>query len=218
MKVKDVMTTDVVTVEPRMPFRDVVQLLVEREISSVPVVDRSGALVGLVSEADLLPKEAFPEGRSRRALTLLADMLGGVEVRWVSRADGLTAGDVMSLEPVTVEPTDDVHAVARMLLAGGISQFPVVDHGQLVGVVARRDVLRTFLRTDGEIAADVAAELRALRHALDHEVDACVAQGAVVLEGAVRHPEDAAVLVRVVERVPGVVHVQDLLTVRDAEA
>jgi CBS domain-containing protein len=217
VKVKDIMTTDVVTVEGRVPFRDVVEQLVDRGISSVPVVDGCGALVALVSEADLLPKEAFPEGRSRRALTLLADMLAGDDVRWVSRADGLTAGDVMSLDPVTVEPTDDVRTVARMLLAGGVSQFPVVEEGRLVGIVARRDLLRTFLRTDAEIAADVSAELRALRHALDHDADACVAQGAVVLEGVVRHPEDAAVLVRVVERVAGVVHVEDLLTVRDDE-
>lgn len=216
MQVQDIMTAEVVTVEERTAFRDIVELLVQHEISSVPVIDRHGRLVGLVGESDLLSKEAFPEGRSRRAVSLIADVLGGVDVHWIVRADGLAAGDVMSLDPITVDPSTDVHTVARLMLEGAVSQMPVVAGDRLVGIVTRRDVLRTFLRGDTALAADVARELGRLEEELRHDVACEVADGAVTLRGTVRRREDAELLVRVVERVPGVVHVQDRLAVRGA--
>lgn len=214
MQAKDIMTTDVVTVEERAPFRDVVELLVEHDISSVPVLDRDGRLVGLVGESDLLSKEAFPEGRSRRALSLVADVLRGTDVRWSARADGLTAGDVMTLDPISVDPATDVHTVARRLLDDAVSQLPVVVGERVVGIVTRRDVLATFLRSDTALAADAAAELQRLDEALRRDVECRVADGAVVLRGTVRCRADAAAVVRAVERVPGVVHVQDRLVLR----
>ena len=76
MKVKDVMTADVLTVRETTPFRDIIDLLVEHRISGVPVIDADGRLRGLVTEADLMSKEAF-DLRGRRPLAVVAELISG---------------------------------------------------------------------------------------------------------------------------------------------
>lgn len=207
MHVAEVMTTAVITAGEQTAFRDLVSLLAAHSISSVPIVDADGTLVGLVTEADLLSKEAYPEGRSRRALTLLADMLGGKETRWLARADGVVAGDIMSLDPASVPPTADVHTAARLLLDGGVSQLPVVEDGRLVGIVTRRDLLRVFLRNDDAVLADTKAALRAALGEDAAAVSVTVENGLVTLTGELpQHGQDTAARTAV-EGVPGVVEV-----------
>src|SRR5436190_14004202 len=96
MKVADLMSRDVITVSPDTPFKQVVERLIERDISALPVVDHSGRLVGVVTEADLVAKSAYP-GRRHRALGLLGAFFEGRNPAWVKRASGQTAGAVMSV-------------------------------------------------------------------------------------------------------------------------
>lgn len=103
MNVRHVMTSPVVTVSPDTPFREVVRSLIEHDVSGVPVVDVSGTLVGIVTEADLISKEAFA-GRRQLLGTLSGDS------SWTYKADGVTAGDVMTHHPFVVEPDDEVGA------------------------------------------------------------------------------------------------------------
>ena len=212
MKVKDVMTTDVLTVRPDTSFKDIVELLVENRVSGVPVVDAQDRIVGLVTEADLVSKEAF-DLRHRRPLAAVAELVSGAR-RWSDKAAGLTAGQVMSDRVVTVTPRMDVRAVARKMLDLGVKRFPVVDDDDhLVGIIARQDLLRVFHRSDADIAAEIEVKLLDPMYAPEeHSVTAVVEDGVVTLLGSVRFSGELPVVVGLAANVPGVVQVDSRLT------
>jgi CBS domain-containing protein len=206
MKIKDVMTTEVVTVRADTPFKEVVELLVERRISGVPVVDADDRLLGLVTEADLMSKEAF-DLRHRRPLAAVADLISGAS-RWTGKAAGLTARDVMTDQVVTVTPSDDVHHAARRMLDLGVKRLPVVDGVQLVGIVSRQDLLRIFHRSDADIRAELEAKMASpLWAPEDHSVTALVTNGVVTLVGRVRRSGEVPVMVGLAADTAGVVAV-----------
>src|SRR4051794_21159360 len=113
--VRDVMTTDVRTVTPETPFPVIVETLLEYDISGLPVVDEDGALLGIVTEADLITKEAYDDGR-RRHLSLLRDHLVGRRPEWIGKAGARVASDLMTREVATAAPDDDLAAAARRML------------------------------------------------------------------------------------------------------
>jgi CBS domain-containing protein len=206
MKIKDVMTTDVLTVREDTPFKDIVEVLVEHGVSGVPVVDAAGHLCGLVTEADLMSKEAF-DLRHRRPLAAVAEMISGVH-RWTGKAPGLTAKEIMTDRVVVVSPGEDVHAAARRMLDLGVKRFPVVEDGRLVGIVSRHDLLRIFYRSDADIAAELEVRMaNPLYGPEDHSVTATVVDGVVTLTGSVRFSGEVPVMIGLASDVPGVVHV-----------
>jgi CBS domain-containing protein len=206
MRVGDVMTKDLVTVGPDTPFKEVVEHLVRSEVSSVPVVDAQGRLVGLITEADLISKEAY--GGGRRALGLLADVLSARDHHWVTKASGSRAANVMTTSVVVCRPDDDVRSVARRMLQRGVKRMPVVDGDTLVGIVSRRDILAMFDRPDEAIAADVGRLLEdGLNIPYDCHVGFAVADGVVTLTGDVRYGWDEPIIVTQVRDVPGVIDV-----------
>lgn len=211
MKVRDVMTPLVVTASPEMSFKQTAELLVESGVSSLPVIGPHGRLVGLVTEADLMSKEAF-DSRRRRPLAVLIDHLTGTS-RWIDKAAGLTAGEVMTTDVVTAKPGEDIRVAARRMLERGVKRLPVVEDGRLVGIVSRYDLLRLFHRQDSAIAAEIEAKLADPLYAPeDHDVKVSIEDGVVTLEGQVRLEGEDAVVRGLAERVPGVVHVIDRVT------
>ncbi|MFO7280520.1 MAG: CBS domain-containing protein [Thermoanaerobacterales bacterium] len=148
MKVRDVMTTAVVTVGPEATFAEVVDTLLDNDVGGVPVVDGAGRLLGMVTEADLVAKEAYGD-RPRRALGLVVDYLRGHDPQWVRKAAGSTARELMTMAPVTVAPGDDLAVAAQFMLEFRHARLPVVEDGRLVGIVARQDLLEA-LRASGE--------------------------------------------------------------------
>jgi nitroimidazol reductase NimA-like FMN-containing flavoprotein (pyridoxamine 5'-phosphate oxidase superfamily) len=113
--------------------------MLEAGVSGLPVVD-DGRLVGIVTEADLVAKEAFPQ--RRRPLELVADMAFRHENRWSKKARGLTAEAIMSRPVRTAGPDDELSAAAARMVIGGVKRLPVVDdQGHLVGIISRHDVL-----------------------------------------------------------------------------
>lgn len=144
MHVRDVMTDDVVTVGPDAPYREIVDRLLAHDISGVPVVDADGALVGVVTEADLVSREAYGAER-RRPLGLVLDYLRDRDPAWVRKAAGRTAGELMTRVVTTASPDDELRVTARVMLESGHKRLPVVGaDGRLVGIVARRDLLATL--------------------------------------------------------------------------
>jgi len=211
MKVKDVMTTDVLTVREDTSFKDTVELLVENRVSGAPVIDEEGRLVGLVTEADLVSKEAF-DLRHRRPLAAVFELVAGVS-RWSDKAAGVTARDVMTDRVVTAVPGESVRSVARRMLDLGVKRLPVVEDGRLVGIISRQDLLRIFHRTDADIAAEINAKLASPLYAPeDHSVSAKVKDGIVTLIGSVRLSGEVPVVVGLASDVTGVVHVDNRLT------
>jgi CBS-domain-containing membrane protein len=208
VKVKDVMNKDVVVVSPRMPLKEVARVLVNRHFSGVPVVDDDGKVLGVVSEGDILVKERAPRGASsifERALE---------RETWATKHDARDAGDAMTAPAVTIGPLRSVSDAASLMLDRGVHRLPVVDvDGKLVGIVTRADLVRAFVRDDVEIEREIRDDvlLRTLWESPDH-FRVRVRGGEVTLAGKVNNADSAGILVRFVERVPGVVNIRSRIT------
>jgi len=150
-RVRDVMTQEVVTVNEHASFKDVAMLIAERRVSAVPVLDREGRVLGIVSEADLVLKEEYPEGPPERRL-----FQGRRRRQAQAKAAGVTAAELMTAPAVTIGPDASVAEAARLLHRHGIKRLPVVDPaGPLLGIVSRADLLKVFLRSDPDIAREI---------------------------------------------------------------
>ena len=203
--VKDVMTTQVVTVRRDATFKEMATALRRYRVSALPVVDDTGRVIGVVSEADLLAKAALAHPG------LVAELVHHKDVR---KAEGLTADDLMSRKAVTVSPGDSVEQAARLMHFLRIKRLPVVDSGgRLVGIVSRSDLLAVFDRPDEDIRKDIVDTMLLHEFLIDPRTfTVTVESGVVTMEGC---PETAAlgrVLVRKARHVPGVVTVRDRLT------
>jgi len=204
MKVGDLMSVEVLTTTPEAPLKEAAALLAERRISGVPVVDGNGAVVGVLSEADILVKTGGALPRSGLLGWLLEpdfDLQDKIGAR--------TVGEAMSAPAVTITPGRQVHDAAALMIAESVNRLPVVEDGALVGILTRADVVRAFTRTDAEIADEIREEI--LRRTLWLEPGAVsmdVVEGAVQIEGEVETEADAELLPVFVARVPGVVSVR----------
>ncbi|MFE9454823.1 CBS domain-containing protein [Streptomyces sp. NPDC006739] len=151
--VSNVMTQTVAAVGRRAPFKEIVQLMQDWRVSALPVIEGEGRVVGVVSEADLLPKEELRDDPDAGCLQLrqLVD---------VAKAAALTAGDLMSSPAVTVRAAATLAEAARIMAREGVKRLPVVDEAELLtGVVSRADLLKVFLRDDEDIAGEVRREI-----------------------------------------------------------
>ena len=215
MKVKEVMTPEVVTVGPEMPFKEIIDCMARSELSCLPVIDQNRSLVGIITEADLISKEAYGT-RRRRALALVSDLLSKRDHPWVAKAAGVRAADVMSKDVVVCRPRDDIRSVAKRMLERRVKRIPVMEDGRLVGIVSRHDVLAVLDRPDELIARDVE---RALVHDPDrpddHHVRFSVRDGIVTLFGDARYAWDKPVVVSIVRGIPGVIDVDSRLHHRE---
>jgi CBS-domain-containing membrane protein len=202
--VESVMTAEVVTVRPATAFRELVRLLEQHRISALPVVDDTGRLVGIVSEADLLIKEGYPHGTGD---------VGTVQAvrhhRRLGKAAGTCAAEVMAAPVITVPTGTAVADAARLMVRLGVKRLPVVDTtGALVGIVTRADLLKVFLRPDPAIRWEVEHDLvRGKLGIPAGEVQVEVRGGVVALRGELERRSQLAALVRQVQAVEGVVAV-----------
>jgi CBS domain-containing protein len=212
--VRDVMTRDPITAEPAATVKDIAHILLDRDIRCVPVVDVGDILIGVVSESDLICRGGYPTARSHH----LADFVDGLAEHrhhWSERAEGLTAGEIMTSDLVTCRPDEPVAIVTRRMLRMGVRTLPVVDNDQLVGVVSRHDLLRLFDRPDSEIRERIEQLLADPLWAPDeHSAQFTVRDGVVILRGSVRRQSDVSVLAATVRQVPGVIEVVNRLSVQ----
>jgi CBS domain-containing protein len=207
MLVEDLMTREVVSVRPDTPYKDIARRLLDADVGGVPVVDADGALVGIVTEADLVAKPTTAQTRMR-VRDRAARWLTPAGHRRARKGAATTAAGVMTTDVVTCAPSDDARTAALRMVTHDVTRLPVVDAGRVVGVVSRHDFVRSFCRPDEEICDDVIERLRSDRNRPDDfHVVVAVQDGTVVLTGDVRYPTDAPVLVEMVRQIPGVVDV-----------
>ncbi|MCC5579383.1 CBS domain-containing protein [Microtetraspora sp. AC03309] len=218
VKVKDVMTTHVASVNGNTPFKDVAEVLIAHSVSAVPVVDGEGHVIGVISEADLLRKEQFKEQYYREGYqpplrARLRHRLTEKNHSVRDTAHGDTAAELMTSPAVTIPPGASVVSAIRLMDQHGVKRLPVVDaDGVLVGVVSRQDMLRVFVRSDADLAKEVREDV--VEHSLwaeNSRIDVDVWQGVVTLTGWMARRSDAAIVVAMALRVHGVVDIVDKL-------
>ncbi len=147
LKVKDIMTKKLITVSPEMEIAHAAELLLEKSINGVPVVDRKGNLVGILCQSDLIAQE------KRLPLPSLFTLLDGFIPlssmkhleKEVQKISATTVAHAMTPNPVTVRPETSVEEVATIMVERNFHTLPVVDKGKLLGIVGKEDILKTLI-------------------------------------------------------------------------
>ncbi|MFD7973747.1 CBS domain-containing protein [Streptomyces clavifer] len=197
----EVMTHSVVTLTPATPFKEIVRLFNDNDVTAAPVVDHERVPLGVVSEADLL-----------RTTAELPDLEGRwVGVRLLSPEPGSrgseTAEELMTSPAVTARPEWNLVETARTMHEKGVKRLPVTDEtGRLVGIVSRSDLLRPFLRSDAAIREEIERDVfGATLRLVSGMIDTTVRDGVVTLTGRVDERSSIPVIERLCRSVDGVV-------------
>lgn len=215
-KIGSVMTTEVVRVGYGTPFKDVARLLAQNRISGLPVVDADEKVIGVISETDLLVRQAeapdpYRPPRRFRLPQLPRLRLGARTNR--TKAGARTAGQLMSQPAITVSADDTIAEAARTMARHKVERLPVVDEkDRLVGIVTRRDLLQVFLRPDDQIRREVVEEVLVRTMWLSPQtISISVQDGVVTLDGQLERRSEIPIAVHMTREVDGVVAVVDKL-------
>ncbi|MCZ4122753.1 CBS domain-containing protein [Streptomyces sp. H39-S7] len=211
-KIGNVMTSDVVRAVYATPFKDVALLLAHHDISGLPVVDEDDKVIGVVTETDLMFRQAK---RDNVGCQRLIGLTRGAH-RAAAKARARTAGELMSTPPVTAHAEDSIAFAARTMAQHRVERLPVLDEeNRLVGIVSRRDVLQVFLRPDSDIRREVIDEIlvRTLWRS-PQTIGVKVTDGVVTLEGRLERQSEVTIAVQLINRIDGVVGVVNHLTFR----
>ncbi len=151
LKAKNIMSRDIITVTPDTEIIRAAQIMLEKHINGLPVVDKKGKLVGIVCQSDLVTQQReFP-------LPSVFNLLGGLipitpfseYEKEINKMSAMTVVQAMTPDPVTVTIESTIEEIATLMIKKGIHTLPVLDHGELVGVIGKEDVLRTLLPKTG---------------------------------------------------------------------
>lgn len=221
MQAKDVMTSNVVSVSADATVVEIAQLLLQRNISAVPVVDDDGRPIGLVSEGDLIRRAEL--GTERKRSWWLSLLAGESEhASDYVKAHGLRASDVMTRDLVTVDVDTDLAAIATILEEKRIKRVPVVREGRIVGIVSRSNLLQGLVArgpgpepagSDDEIRTRITVELDKLSWLHPTQLNVIVTDGAAEVWGYVESQEQKEALRIAIETAGGVSDIRDHIAV-----
>jgi CBS domain-containing protein len=219
MKAKDVMTTNVISVAPDATIAEVAAVMLERNISAVPVVGADGVMEGLVSEGDLIRRTEL--GSEIKRSWWLQFLTGEAErASDYVKTHGRHARDVMSTQVVTVDEETSLADIATILEERRIKRVPVVSGGRIVGIVSRSNLLQGLVARRGAIEAVVPANDNELRNQIMEvlaelswlrptQMNVIVDKGVVEIWGYVEVKAQRKALLVAVENVPGVNEIRD---------
>jgi CBS domain-containing protein len=147
LKAKDIMATELITVTPETPVAEAAQILLEKRINGLPVLDEAGRLVGIICQSDLVAQQ------KRLPIPSVFNLLDGLIPERSSKAlekemqkiAASRVSEAMSSKPVTVSPEASLEDIATLMVNKNFHTLPVVEHGKLVGIIGKVDVLRTLL-------------------------------------------------------------------------
>jgi CBS domain-containing protein len=223
MNASDVMTVRVVTIEPDATVQTAAKLMLERGVSALPVVDKRGALVGIISEGDLIRRAET--GTDRESSWWLTFISGADELAHnFVKSHGTKVSDVMSKDVVVAKPDTPLREVARLLEANRIKRVPVVEGDLIVGVVSRANLLQALASakphapsaqpSDTELRDTIVERLSAQSWSHPSLLNPIVTDGVVDLWGMVLSPTERNAVRVLVEETAGVRGVNDHLAVR----
>ncbi len=205
-RVEDVMTRNVVSLRKNAHYKEIVQVMRNRSFSAFPVLDDHDRVIGIVSEDDLLVKEAYPAPRRAGVLSRHGDR---------AKAGGLCAAELMHRPAITISPDATVAEAARLMHTRHVKRLPVVDGPtrRLIGIVSRADLLGVYDRPDEDITKDVLEQVIEAEFVLDRlAFEVTVSDGVVTVSGPVHSEPVALSLLAAVREVDGVVAVRDRLS------
>lgn len=149
MLAKDIMTKDVITVNSKATIKEVAQILTEKKISGVPIVD-DGKLVGIVSEGDLIIKDKklhVPSFINVLDAIIYLESPKKFEEE-LKKVTAVEVKDLMTKKVVTITEDTDIEEVATIMVEKGISRVPVVRDNKIVGIVSRGDIVKSLARKE----------------------------------------------------------------------
>lgn len=219
MRARDIMTTSVVTVSPETDIAEAVKLMLDRQISGVPVIDDTGRLIGILTEGDLMRRAELDTGRQSWWINPISSP--EQEAKAYVKAHGLKVKDVMTREVVTINEQEPLDRIAMVFEERGIKRTPVMRSGKVVGIVSRANLLRSLATkkisdpapSDSQIRSAIlttAMEDAAIRVVL---VDVTVEDGVVHLWGNTASEAESDAFRVVAENTKGVKEVQNHLRV-----
>jgi len=221
MKVSDVMTQTPATTTPGASLEEAANIMIRMRVSGLPVVDATGAVIGMLTEGDVLRRVEL--GTAGRRPGWLASFLApGRLAHDYVRTHGRTVGEVMTSSVVSIAPDAPLSEVVALMEAQQIKRLPVLKKGQLIGIISRSDLLRALTQllaasrhvvatSDAEIRRRVLAEIDKHPWAPRVNIDATVKDGVVELRGAVSDDQERVGLRVIAENTPGVKGVHDRL-------
>jgi CBS domain-containing protein len=221
MNARDIMTTAIVSVAPDTTVERAIEIMLEKRLSGLPVVDAGGALAGILTEGDLLRRSELGTQPAPKGWLRLFLAPGRVAEEY-ARTRGLRVADVMRAEVHTAPATAELGEIVDLMTRHRIKRVPIVERGSVVGMVARYDILRALAKSlnanAGARPLDDAGIAAAIREAFERSgcilkslVDVAVKDGEVRLSGCVLDERERAAIHVAVESVPGVKSVHDHL-------
>lgn len=217
----DLMSFDPVTVLPTDTIGHLSDILVDRQLSAVPVVDKFGNLAGIVSEADLLHRaeirtEGVPASWSLRLSKEVASLAASHTM-----SHSVHVADLMTKKVITVDPVADLSEIVDLLDRNHIQRLPVLDDGRLAGIVGRTDIVRALARAAKAAVSDTSHQndddtRAAIMLALRKEPwmragvsDVQVTEGKVFIYGTYDNPDEQKAVQVLVENIPSVESIED---------
>lgn len=218
MRIEEIMTPDVITVGPETAIHRAARLMVDHGVSGLPVVDERGAVVGIVSEGDLIIRQ---KGREQRSWWKLFFEDPEALARAYQKKTGTTVGDVMTREVISVSPRRPIETAAAMLDKNRIRRLPVVEDGRLVGIVSRGDLIKALAAappagaelTGTALADEMRARLAREPWTSPHALVITATDGVLSLYGLVWSEAERSAIATMARGIPGCTGVDNHLVV-----
>jgi CBS domain-containing protein len=207
MKVRDLMTSPVISVGPKTSLKEAARRMIEAGVSGLVVTEDNGALAGVITEADFVKNESGR--RAGKRARLLRWFWNGNEMPTTERL----VSDVMTSDVITLDPDADHVEAARVMQRAGVKRIPIVEDGAVKGIVSRSDILRAFARPDSDILEEIRDHVMGEVLWIDpRRVEVRSSDGNVELHGHLETKSDAVLLEDLTKRLDGVVSVNSQLT------
>jgi CBS-domain-containing membrane protein len=152
LKAKDIMTKEVITVQPETEVVHAAKMLLEHHINGLPVVDKEGRLKGIICQTDLVVQQRkIPLPSFFIILDSFVPLTSSKNIeKELRKMSAITVKEAMTPDPITVDPETSLEDIATLMVKHKIHTLPVLDQGRIVGIIGKEDILRTLMSGERE--------------------------------------------------------------------